>query len=147
MIEEYTLGKLQVARDRIYNTVEQGGLGLLKLDLLGISMGCAWVNRWHREGDSMDITGSRVLDTARLDEPELINKDLIDKNRYPCAHKIAEAWHYFRQKLYENDGYMYHAYFFSNPGMRNRMGEMYGSGNIFSIAKDDDLRETVWVCR
>ncbi len=41
MIEVYTVGKLQIARDRIYNTVEQGGLGLLKIDMLGISMGCA----------------------------------------------------------------------------------------------------------
>jgi hypothetical protein len=144
MIEEYTVGKLQIARDRIYNTVEQGGLELLKLDMLGISMGCAWINRWHREGDGTDITGSRVLDTARLGEPELINKDLIDKNKYPCARKIANSWHYFRHKLYENDGFMYHAYFFSNPGMRNRMGEMFGSSNVFSAGKYDEIREIVW---
>jgi hypothetical protein len=147
MIEEYTVGKLQIARDRIYNTVEQGGLGLLKLDMLCISMGCAWINRWHREGDGVDITGSRVLETMRLGEPELINKDLVDKNRYPCARKIAESWHYFRSKMYENDGFMYHAYFFSNPGMRNRMGEMFGSGNIFSMGKYDEIRETVWETR
>ncbi len=133
MIEEYTVGKLQIARDRIYNTVEQGGLELLKLDMLGISMGCAWINRWHREGDGVDITESRVLETTRFGEPELINKDLKDKNKYPCARKIAESWQYFRHKLYENDGFMHHAYLFSNPGMPNRMGEMFGSGNIFSI--------------
>ncbi len=107
-------------------------------------MGCAWVNRWHREGDGTDITGSRVLDTARLGEPELINKERIDKNKYPCARKIADSWHYFRHKLYENDGFMYHAYFFSNPGMRSRMGEMFGSSNVFSAAKYDEIRETVW---
>jgi hypothetical protein len=79
-----------------------------------------------------------------LGEPELINRDLIDKYKYPCACRIAESWHYFRHKLYENDGFMYHAYFFSNPGMRNRMGEMFGSNNIFSVVKYDEIRETVW---
>jgi hypothetical protein len=39
---------------------------------------------------------------------------------------------------------MYHAYFFSNPGMRNRMGEMFGSSNVFSAGKYDEIRETVW---
>jgi hypothetical protein len=42
---------------------------------------------------------------------------------------------------------MYHAYFFSNPGMRNRMGEMFGSGNIFNMGKYDEIRETVWETR
>jgi hypothetical protein len=107
-------------------------------------MGCAWINRWHREGDGTDITGSRVLETARWGEPELINKDLIEKNKYPCARRIAESWHYFRHKMYENDGYMYHAYFFSNPGIRNRMGEMYGNSSIFNAVKYDEIRETIW---
>ena len=31
LIEKFVLGKLQVARDRIYNKAEQGGLGLLKI--------------------------------------------------------------------------------------------------------------------
>jgi hypothetical protein len=46
--------------------------------------------------------------------------------------------------MYENDGFMYHAYLFSNPGLRNRMGEMYGSGNVFSVGRYDEIRETVW---
>jgi hypothetical protein len=57
MIERYVLANMQVARDRIYNKVEQGGLGLLKIDELDTAMKCAWVNRWKREGNAVDITG------------------------------------------------------------------------------------------
>jgi hypothetical protein len=50
LIERYVLGKLQVARDRIYNTVEQGGIGLIKISELDTAIGCGWINRWKREG-------------------------------------------------------------------------------------------------
>jgi hypothetical protein len=38
MIEKYTTGKLQIAKDRIYNKIEQGGLGLLKIWELNVAM-------------------------------------------------------------------------------------------------------------
>ncbi len=60
-------------------------MGLLKIMELDTAMSCAWVNRWRREGVKVDITGSRVLSAARNNNIELINKDLIDKRKYPCA--------------------------------------------------------------
>ncbi len=54
MIEKYVLAKLQVERDRIYNKVDQGGLGLLKIEELDTAMKCGWVNRWKREVESVD---------------------------------------------------------------------------------------------
>jgi hypothetical protein len=107
-------------------------------------MKCAWVNRWKREGGNVDITGSRVINTARNDNIEYINKDLIPQSKYPCARGIANAWHEFRNKVYENDGNLYSAGLFSNPGLRNRMGEMLGGRNIFSIAKYDLIQEQIW---
>jgi hypothetical protein len=60
-IEKYTTGKLQIAKDRIqYNKIEQGGLGLLKIWELNVAMKSAWVNRWTKERECVDITGSRV---------------------------------------------------------------------------------------
>ncbi len=114
MIEKYAIGKLQIAKDRIYNKIEQGGIGLLKLSELDTAMKSAWVNRWKREGNGVDITGSRVLGTARRENIEYINKDLISADRHPCARGIASAWHEFRQKLYENDGNLYNDILFSN---------------------------------
>jgi hypothetical protein len=61
MIEKYVIGKLQIARDRIYNKIEQGGLGLLKIQELEVAMKCAWVNRWRKEGINVDITGSKAV--------------------------------------------------------------------------------------
>jgi hypothetical protein len=46
--------------------------------------------------------------------------------------------------LYENDGNLYSAGLFSNPGLRNRMGEMLGGRNIFSMAKYDLVQEQIW---
>ncbi len=54
MTEKYVLAKLQVARDRIYNKVDQGGLGLLKIEELDTATKCGWVNRWKREVKSVD---------------------------------------------------------------------------------------------
>jgi hypothetical protein len=85
MIERYAIGKLQIAKDRIYNKIEQGGTGLLRISELDTAMKCAWVNRWKREGEGVDITGSRVLNTARQNNIEYINKDLISVNQHPCA--------------------------------------------------------------
>jgi hypothetical protein len=144
MIEKYAIGKLQIAKDRIYNRIEQGGIGLLKLSELDTAMKSAWVNRWKREGNGVDITGSRVLGTARQENIECINKDLISADRHPCARGIASAWHEFRQKLYENDGNLYNAILFSNPGIRNRMNEMVGGGNVFGQGRYELLREGIW---
>jgi hypothetical protein len=128
MIEKYAIGKLQIAKDRIYNKIEQGGIGLLRIMDLDIAMKSAWVNRWKREGKNVDITGCRVLGTARQGNIEYINKDLVSPRKFPCARGMANAWHIFRNKLYENDGNLYSASLFSNPGLRNRMNDMVGGG-------------------
>jgi hypothetical protein len=107
-------------------------------------MKSAWINRWKREGKNVDITGTRVLGTARQENIEYINKDLVSNNRYPCARGMANAWHVFRNKLYENDGNFYSASLFSNPGLRNRMNEMVGGGNIFSNIRYEQIREHIW---
>jgi hypothetical protein len=144
MIEKYAIGKLQIAKDRIYNKVEQGGTGLLKITELDTAMKSAWVNRWKREGNMVDITGTRVLSTALQEKIEYINKDFIATDRHPCARGIANAWHIFREKLYENDGNLFNAGLFSNPGIRNRMGEMLGGGNIFSRIRYEGIRDSLW---
>jgi hypothetical protein len=144
MIEKYAIGKLPIAKDRIYNKIEQGGIGLLKISELDTAMKSAWVNRWKKEGQDVDITGSRVLGTARQENMEYINKDLISAVSHPCARGIANAWHEFRSKLYENDGNIYSACLFSNPGIRNRMNEMVGGGNVFGHIRYENIREGIW---
>jgi hypothetical protein len=140
LIEKFVLGKLQVARDRIYNRVEQGGLGLLKIWELNVAMKSSWINRWKKEGARIDITGSMVLGTAKGKKAELVDFNKIDKKRYPTAHCIASAWAEFREKVYENDGNLYMAQVFGNPGIKNRMGRPLGTGNILSRVRYGEVR-------
>jgi len=140
MIEKFVLGKIQVARDRIYNKIEQGGLGLLKIWELNVAMKSSWINRWKRESRGVDITGSLVLGTAAGKKMELVDHSKIDKKRHPIAYYIASAWAEFRVKVYENDGNIYMAQIFGNPGIKNRMGRPLGSGNILSRIRYEQVR-------
>ncbi len=144
MIEKYVTGKLQIARDRIYNKIEQGGLGLLKIQELETAMKSAWVNRWRKEGAKVDITGSKVMRTGDGRNVELINKSKLRGQSHPCAYSIAAAWHIFRAKVYENDGNIYCAQLFENPGITNRMGRMLGRGNILSARRYDGMGAAGW---
>jgi hypothetical protein len=134
-IEKFVLGKLQIAKDRIYNKPEQGGLGLLKIWELNIAMKSSWVNRWKREGRNVDITGNLVLTSSRNKKIETIDHGRIDNKRAPSAHCIAVAWAEFRNKVYENDGNIYSAQIFENPGIKSRIGRMIGEGNVLSRAR------------
>jgi hypothetical protein len=141
---QYRSHPVQIAKDRIYNRIEQGGIGLLKLSELDVAMKSAWVNRWKREGHLVNITGSRVISTARNDSIEYINEDLISLAKHPCARGIANARHEFYSKVYENDGNVFSAGIFSNLGIRNRMGEMLGGGNIFGRGRYELIQEQIW---
>jgi hypothetical protein len=139
MIEKYVVGKLQIARDRIYNKVEQGGLGLLKIQELETAMKCSWVNRWRKEGNNVDITGAMVLRTGGGRNIELIDRTKINAVNNPSAAGVANAWHLFRAKVYENDGNLFSAQLFDNPGVTNRVGRIIGKGNIFGIRRYEML--------
>ncbi len=84
-----------------------------------------------------------VIRTARGGDIGLINKDGIAKANHPCARGIADAWHKFRDKLYENDGNLFKTRLFENPGLRNRMGVMLGGGNIFGRVRYERIKDHV----
>ena len=65
MIARYTCGKMSIAKDRLNNRPEQGGLSLICLREMDIAMKCSWINRWRKEGQEMDITGRKVFGTSR----------------------------------------------------------------------------------
>jgi hypothetical protein len=57
----------------------------------------------------------------------------------PSAAGVANAWHLFRAKVYENDGNLFSAQLFDNPGVTNRVGRIIGKGNIFGIRRYEML--------
>jgi hypothetical protein len=121
-IGQYACGNLKIAKDRIYNRVEQGGLGLIKLEELDTAIKCGWINRWTKEGNKMDITGKYVLSLG-LGDAERINIGRIRKGTFPCAEGIATAWNFFRKKFYENEASIYEAEIFGNPGILSSIGQ------------------------
>jgi len=143
MIGKYVLGKLQVARDRLYKKIEQGGLGLLSLGELNTAMKSAWVNRWKKEGLKVDVTGTRVFRTTWNNDCETIRADDIPKIRYPIARAVADEWTKFRAKVYENDGHIFKGRVFFNPGITNRIGQMLGDGNIFGLEKANRYKNSL----
>lgn len=81
-----------------------------------------WINRWIKEGDKIDITGSTVLALGggcvdRIDVKKLRRGNFI------CAESIALAWHKFRKKYYENESNIYEAKIFSNPEISSSVGQ------------------------
>ncbi len=118
-IGQFACGNLKIARDRIYNRVEQGGLGLIELEELDIAIKCGWINRWTKEGNKMD----KYVLALGLGDAERLNIGKIRKGSFPCAEGIATAWNFFRKKYYENESRIYEAEIFGNPGILSSIGQ------------------------
>ena len=85
----------------------------------------------------------RVNRTADRELAELIDVNRIDGNKYPVARGIAWAWSKWREKLYENDGNLFKAILFGNPGITNRMGRKIGENNVFSARRYNLVRNRI----
>jgi hypothetical protein len=121
-INGYVCGGLKIAQDRIYNRVEQGGLGLIKLEELDTAIKCGWINRWLKDGVKRDITGTSVFELGD-GNPENIDLKLMGRSKLPCMSSIASAWNLFRKKYYENESNIYEARIFGNPGILSTVGQ------------------------
>jgi hypothetical protein len=97
-IAQYVCGEMRIAKDRIHNRAEQGGLGLIPLEELDMAIKCAWVNRWIKEGQKVDYVGFRVLQAGEMDI-ERINSKNIERNAFPSSFSVAFAWERFRKKF------------------------------------------------
>jgi hypothetical protein len=113
---------LRIAQDRINNRVEQGGLGLICLEELDVAIKVGWINRWLKEGDNIDITGSTVLALGG-GCAERIDVKKLRRGNFLCAESIALAWHKFRKKFYENESNIYEDKIFSNPEILSSVGQ------------------------
>jgi hypothetical protein len=121
-IGQYACGNLKIARERVHNSVEQGGLGLIKLEELDTAIKCGWINRWCKEGVKVDFTGKYVLSLG-LGDAEHLDISNHRKGSFPCAEGIINAWTFFRKKFYENESNIYEAEIFGNPGILSSVGQ------------------------
>jgi hypothetical protein len=138
-INGYVCGGLKIAQDRINNRVEQGGLGLIKLEELDTAIKCGWINRWLKDGVKRDITGSSVFELGH-GNPETIDAKLLGRSKLPCMSSITAAWSLFRKKYYENESNIYEARIFANPGILSTVGQKI-EATVFIGRRVPDLRE------
>jgi len=141
MIEKFVLDKMQMARDRIYNKIEQGGIGPIRISEMDVALKSSWVNRWLKEGVNKDSTGKVVFGSTNNGKVELIDKNRINKSTFPTAYTMAAAWSEWRKYVYENDGNLFKAQIFGNPGLTNRYGRKIGENNVLSRRRYNQHKE------
>ena len=115
IIEHFAKKNLRIATDRLYQTVEEGGLGLPKLDTFLKAQKCSWIKRTHykcidnwravlkAKSPSGDITQVRLSDIDQISNPILYNivsafESLIK------SHAMVDG-NYRKAYLYENEAF------------------------------------------
>jgi hypothetical protein len=90
-INDFTVGKLNVARNRITLPLESGGLGMFKLDDFLRSQQCMWILRAFK---SQRDNWRTDLFRQTFGNPLIANKNIICENRHPILSGLAEALNY-----------------------------------------------------
>jgi hypothetical protein len=88
-IDDFTVGKLNVARNRITLPLESGGLGMFKLDDFLRSQQCMWILRAFK---SQRDNWRTDLFRQTFGNPLIANKNIICENRHPILSGLAEAF-------------------------------------------------------
>jgi hypothetical protein len=139
-INGYACGGYNIAQDRINNRVEQGGLGLIKLEELDTAIKCGWVNRWLKDGATRDITGRAVFELGN-GCPEHIDVKRMGRSKLPCMMSIASAWSFFRKNFYENESNIYEAKIFANPGILSTVGQQLENTVFLGIRVNEIIEQ------
>ena len=111
LIEGFVKGKLKIARNRLYQHLSEGGVGIFNLtDFLGAQC-CSWVKR--------AATGNELwkkhLRSAGEGNVYCIRKHRIDKKSNPILFHIAENYEKFYLKFCVVKENFKKAYVFENP--------------------------------
>jgi hypothetical protein len=95
VLDDFAIGKLKVARNRICLPPDSGGLGLFRLDEFLASQQCTWImilkadislrDNWRV--DLFQITRGNCLN---------LNSSLVDKNENPVLHGLATSFEKLR---------------------------------------------------
>jgi hypothetical protein len=91
MIVNFVKGKLNIAKKRLYQLPENGGLGLFDINHFIGAQKCAWVKR------SMDLTEpwKVVLYTSNFGKLFNIKARNINRAEYPICHEISRCFENF----------------------------------------------------
>jgi hypothetical protein len=88
-IDDFTVGRLNVARNRITIPLESGGLGMFKLDDFLRAQQCMWV---LRAAKSQRDNWRTDLYRLTFGNPLITNRLIICSNRHPILYGFAESF-------------------------------------------------------
>jgi len=136
-IERFVKGKLQIGRQRIYDPVEMGGLGLFKVNDFLASQSCAWVRRAVK----LDELWKKELYLGSYGTIFNIRKKNYDKSKNPILHYIASSFEKFIFSFTSKNENFRNAYIYENPSLpfdlnnRNFLKKEFFSAEEFELHK------------
>jgi hypothetical protein len=95
LIEKFVKGKLNIAKKRLYQPPEQGGLGLFELKPFLCAQKCSWIKR---SKDLNEIWKQKIYFKS-LGKVSNIRKKFFDKEAEPVIYGMASSFEYFTGKL------------------------------------------------
>jgi len=96
IIENYVRGNLNISKTRIFEKVENGGLGLFDLSTFLDSQKCSWIRR----AENRDEGWKCRLFLSGYNNRLLANPTMIASDVYPVTNTIAISFEKFRNAFY-----------------------------------------------
>jgi len=117
-IDKFCLGTLSVAKNRLYSSPVEGGLGIINLENYITSLQCVWVKRVMQHwGD----TWRYDVKLECFGNPLIADVSTWNVNSNPVLHNIGSSFGKFKKAFYSKDQNYLKAFIFRNPLItRNR---------------------------
>jgi Reverse transcriptase (RNA-dependent DNA polymerase) len=113
IIHGFVSGKLNIAKDRTFKPINQGGLGLFDIKNFLDAQTCSWIRRAR----SIDQDWKARLIGTGTGNIYSISCENIQGSQYPITYNIARAFDNFRAKFCECDNNYKFAYILNNKSL------------------------------
>ena len=114
LIENFVKGNLKISKTKIFESGEQGGLGLFKLDIFLASQCVAWVRRAH----CCDEQWKRDLLEHSYGTVFNVRGRSLDEKIHPILHHIAVSYENLLINFTKRNENFMKAYVYENPALR-----------------------------
>jgi hypothetical protein len=102
-MEKFVKGKCNISRERLYQNINQGGLGLIDISAFINSQQVLWIKRLLAEAS--DNWREDVWNII-YGNPLILHPNLVNKEMHPIIFSIAESFVVFKKTFFElNDNY------------------------------------------
>jgi Reverse transcriptase (RNA-dependent DNA polymerase) len=110
LIVNYVSGNLKIAEKRVFDSLEQGGLGLFRIKPFLAAQCCAWVKR----AENFDELWKINLYAKTPGDLHFLRKGLFNKTDEPILHHISDCFELFLQGFTKMEGNFKKSYIFNN---------------------------------